>query len=361
MRVFFSAGEASGDAYAAALAQEMIRLRGSSIDFQGLAGPKLLATGAQLVVDTSHWGAISITQSIKIVPKVMVALRRVRRELATGEPGLFIPIDFGYLNIRLSRHAKRLGWKVLYFIPPGSWRRDRQGKDLPSLTDAIVTPFSWSADLLNGMGAKAYWFGHPMRQMIGPVLSTERGGIAVLPGSRLHEIGENLPVIAEALRGTEIPATLVVAPNFEKKDLQERWAALSPERTGDSFSTDAVETLKNSIAAVVCSGTATLQAALCHCPMVVMYRLSRMMEFEAKIVRPKFDFIALPNIFLQRRAVPELIQHDASPLAIRTELEAILQGPAREAQLSDFDELDALLGPSDCITKAAELALSMVS
>ena len=151
-------------------------------------------------------------------------------------PGLFLPIDFGYVNIRLARHAKRSGWKVLYFVPPSSWRRDKQGKDLPVITDAVATPFSWSADLLAAKGAQAFWFGHPILQLLkerkvghAPDVS---GRIAILPGSRSHEIKENLPLLAATLKE---PVEFALAPSVNVEKFRAVWQRLAPNRPDDRF------------------------------------------------------------------------------------------------------------------------------
>lgn len=382
MRVFLSTGEASGDAYAAELVEEMRRLGGSGFRYEGLGGTRMKAARIALVADTSRWGAISIAQSLAAFPRAVGGYYRAKRAL-DKDPGLFIPIDFGYANIRLSRHAKNRGWKVLYFVPPGSWRRDRQGKDLASLTDAIATPFSWSAEILVANGAKAHWFGHPIRQLlrkavnqveavetVSPFLDGPR--VAILPGSRKHEIEENLPVIAEAVRSlssdtggfSPLAATLefALAPNVDEEEVRAQWRRLVPERDHDRFvKGDTYGVLRRGRAAIVCSGTATLEAALCGCPMVVIYRVTKAMVIEAKLIgwrRPRF--IALPNILLNRQVVPELVQVEATPLAIRTHLDGLLgDTPEREAQLAAFEELSTVLGPEDAITQTAQLALEM--
>ena len=364
MTIFISAGEASGDAYGAALLNEMKSIRRQGFSAFAVGGKKLREAGATLVADSSHWGAISIVQALKVAPRILLGARKVKRALATIEPGLFIPIDFGYANIRLARHAKKHGWKVLYFIPPGSWRRDRQGKDLPEVTDEIVTPFPWSAEMLQSMGASAHFFGHPIKQMMrqpeGPVERIQNR-IAVLSGSRRHEIKENLPVVARALRGEEV-AEFAVAPSTDLAWLQGLWARLAPHRSADLFTrADVAGVLRRSQAAIVCSGTATLEAALCRCPMVVIYRLTKLMEFEARLLKTRPRFVSLPNIVLEREVVPELIQADASPSNVRRELDLLLEdGPSRAAQLKSFEELDALLGPADAIARAAQLALSLL-
>jgi lipid-A-disaccharide synthase len=390
MRVFLSAGEASGDAYAAALIAEMRNVGGQALQFEGSGGPKMAAVGVQRVADTSRWGAISIVQALKVYPRIVRGYYRTKSALGKGTPGLFIPIDFGYVNIRLARHAKNRGWKVLYFVPPGSWRRDKQGKDLPTITDAIVTPFSWSAEILNEMGANAHWFGHPIKQLLRNSIAARpdvRDTVAVLPGSRKHEISENLPVIAQALAGPgkiayqagntpigsfeatqreiqplEAPIEFALAPTVDVQRFRAEWQRLAPHRTGDRFTVgDTAAVLSRAKAAIVCSGTATLEAALCHCPMVVVYRVSKAVVLEAKLVgfkRPKY--IALPNILLDRDTVPELLQDEAKPTLVRRQLEAVLrEGEEREAQLSSFEELEGILGPDDAISQAARLALSM--
>jgi lipid-A-disaccharide synthase len=371
MRVFLSAGEASGDAYGAALAREMRRLyepaNPASLQFEGLGGPRMRAEGLTLHADTTRWGAISIAQSLAAVPRVFGGYYRAKRMLRTHPKGLFVPIDFGFANIRLARHAKNQGWKVMYFVPPGSWRRDRQGKDLPAITDAVVTPFEWSADILRKMGANAHWFGHPIKQLLrdsGVRLAPERTSIAILPGSRAHEISENLPVIAEALKGMNLPVEFALAPTVDADAFKARWSDLAGSRAEDRFTVaDTAGVLSRARAGIVCSGTATLEAALCRCPMVVMYRVSKAMVLESKLIgfkRPKY--IALPNILLDESIVPELVQDEATPPAVRGYLDALLiEGPAREAQLEAFGRLDQILGPNDAITRAARIGLDLVT
>lgn len=358
--VFFSAGEASGDAYAAELLRAL-SARSSNVSASAIGGRRSREAGAEIVADSSDWGAVGILESLKVVPRVFRGYLAAKRRLSRSDRGVFVPIDFGYLNIRLARQAKAAGWKVLYFIPPGSWRRTKQGADLPSVTDEIVTPFPWSAEILNEMGASAHFFGHPLKAMIGdsqPVDLT-RAGIAVLPGSRRHEIERNLEPIVEALRGEEGPFRVALASNVAEKTMADLWnrvVGLPAE-----FRRDTYAVLRESEVGVICSGTATLEAAVCGCPMVVIYRGSKLMEWEFRIRRPKFDAISLPNILLGRPLVPELIQHDASPDRIRQELALLRKESGRQAQIAGFTELRDLLGPSDCMERTADLLLPMAT
>lgn len=356
MRVFFSAGEASGDRYAAAIAREL-----PPNTIEGIGGPCLRSVGARIVADSSQWGAVSISQSAKVLLRVLKGARLAKAELSSGAPGLFVPVDFGFVNIRLARYAKQRGWKVLYFIPPGSWRRDRQGADLPRVADEIVTPFSWSAEILNRMGASAHWFGHPLKQLVGAVPVEDRRGIAFLPGSRSHELELHLPLVASALRDEARRVEFALSPNVDLAALQARWRALAPNRQDQFTVGDTYGVLKRAEAAVVCSGTATLEAALCRCPMVVIYKLSTLMAMEVAIIRPKIKFASLPNILLDRPAVPELLHKSAEPEGIRNCLALLLNDPsARQSQIDAFDELGEILGGSQAITETAKLATRMM-
>lgn len=357
MRLFFSAGEASGDAYVAALAA---RLAEDGVVMQGIVGAKGESAGVQAVASNRDWGAIGIYESLKVAPRIRRGYYSALSALAQGTPGVCVPVDFGYMNIRLARQAKAMGWKVLYFSPPGSWRRDKQGADLPQVADEIVTPFPWSAEILRRMGASVHWFGHPLKQMVAESGSPEgpRSGIAVLPGSRLHEVENNVPVVAKALEGFAGRIRLSCAPNVSAPELLALWGRHSPLVA--TAEPDLYPLLKSAEAAIVCSGTATLESALCGCPTVVVYRGGKAMELEYRIRRPKFDFISLPNILLGRMLLPELIQWDASPAAIREAVTALLpDGLARRDQLAGFDELGSLLGPADALDQTARLIREM--
>lgn len=359
MRLFFSCGEASGDAYVAALAS---RLQGPDVRMQGIIGARGEAEGVEKVASNRDWGAIGIVECLRVAPLIRKGYYQGLAALAQGTPGICVVVDFGYMNIRLARRAKAMGWKVMYFSPPGSWRRHKQGEDLPSVSDEIVTPFSWSADILKGMGASVHWFGHPLKQMVAQadVPEGERDGLAILPGSRLHEIENNIPAIAQALKDYDGPIRLSQAPNVSEAELMALWGRFSDKVA--LAETSLYSLLKSSKAAIVCSGTATLESALCGCPTVVVYRGSKLMELEFRIRRPKFDYISLPNILLDRQVVSELIQWDATPESIWSEISVLLEDTLeRQAQLADFDRLEEILGPADALDQTVDLIKKMAA
>lgn len=359
--VLISTGEASGDTVGAELLLEM-RSRGFRGDAYAIGGRRLSEAGATILEDSRRWAAMGIVQSLRVYPRVLAGFKRVKRKVREAPPRLVITIDFGAFNVPLCRFAKRHGCSTLYFMPPGSWRRDTQGADLSEIADRIATPFEWSAELLRKSGAQAEWVGHPSAQLADRAPYTERDRLAVLPGSRSHEIHENLAGIVPALRilGDAVPpVAVIVAPTADETSLREIWRRHGgPEAEfvpGPSY-----ETLKRSVAAVVCSGTATLDAAVCHTPMVVVYRLTPLMALEGRLLglHKKVKMIAMPSILLGRLAFPELIHRQASPLAISERLLPLLTNtPERRTQLGAFEELSRLLGPRDAISRTATLAL----
>ncbi|MDQ2986087.1 MAG: hypothetical protein M3R13_05130 [Armatimonadota bacterium] len=365
-RILISTGEASGDAVGAKLLEEM-RMLGFSGKAYAVGSTRLREAGAEIIADSSTWGALGVYQAVKKAPRLLAGGFGVKKWVKANMPDMVVAIDFGFMNVRLCRHAKKLGIKTFYFLPPGSWRRDRAGGDLPNICDRIATQFTWSERLLREKGANVEWVGHPVRQMVGKVpLMQDRTLLAVLPGSRRHEIELNLPVMARAvgllghLGGLRV--RIACAPNTDALWVSGLWSrncAVPAEISRDG----AVNALREARAAIVCSGTATLEAAVCKTPMVVVYVLDRLMVAEAKLIRLKFDYIAQPSILLNRLVAPELFYVNATPERIAEEIRPLLiQGStAQKQQLGDFEEIDALLGPDDAITRAAKIAIDLLS
>jgi lipid-A-disaccharide synthase len=359
MQVLFCAGEASGDLYAASLALELLRLD-PRVRIGGIGGARLAQVANEpLIADSSKWGAISIVQSFREGFKVIRHYRAFKRALRTSEPGVFVPIDFGFVNLKFCRAAKEAGWRVVYFVPPGSWRRDRQGSDIPLLTDAVVTPFPWSAEILKGMGANVHFFGHPLKQIHKELIDTpfDRSGLAVLPGSRRAELEQLLPVLNAALddypKTVQLPVPSVHIPFLEQNWHRKQDSIINGRETGS-----VMRVLRTSEAGVICSGTATLEAALAQTPMVVVYKLSPLTVLETKILRMKRpQFFSQPNILLQREVVPELLQYDYTVESVKRTLDEIQTPAMVKKQMQGFEEISDLLGGNDCITKTAELIL----
>ncbi|MCX7924208.1 MAG: hypothetical protein N2554_00175, partial [Fimbriimonadales bacterium] len=275
-------GEASGDLYGADLAQRL-RACVPDLEIHGVGGARMDAAGVRLIADSRAWGAIGVVESLKVAPIVAFAFQRVKRFLKAVRPDLVVPIDFGAFNAPLCRWAKAQGMRVVYYIPPGSWRRERQGADLPHCTELILTPFQWSASTLQAMGARAEWIPHPLLRMAQPSetkaafcerlgLDRYRPIIALLPGSRRHEVRALTPLYARVADSVyslmpEAQFVISVAPHFNPDWIHSLWSDGSrqwvPTETRSVW-----DLLAHADAAIVCSGTATLEAALLNTPML---------------------------------------------------------------------------------------------
>lgn len=340
--------------------EEMRRLR-PDLTFQAFGGESLRRAGAEILVDTSGWAAMGIAESLRRLPKAWLSLQRIKGLVRQGEPGLFVAVDFGAGNFRIAPLAKAAGWRIAWHMPPGSWRRDRQGADLPGLCGLITTPFPWSAELLQKAGADARFYGHPLAWGQ-PDLTPEdqRSGIAWLPGSRPHETDYLLPEMARAASQLPGPHRVSVARADRGPRMQAIWAKHGGPQA--EWVTGAWDSLAKSRAAVVCSGTATLQAALARCPMAVVYRGPKIMELEYIIRKPKFDFIAMPNIILGRQAFPEFIQHDASAEEMIRQMHGLTpDGEARSAQLEAMEMVARELAGEAPVRRAAEAMIEYMA
>lgn len=353
MRVLFCAGEASGDLYASQIASRLLEID-PSLPIGGIGGSRFArVANLPLIQDSSSWGSISILQSIREGLGALGSFREFKRVLREGPPGIFVPIDFGFMNLRLAKAAKESGWKVVYFSPPGAWRRDRQGTDLPQLADHIVTPFPWSAEILGKMGANVHFFGHPLKEIHRENrLSADRKGTALLLGSRRSEIEQLLP-IGQKLKLND-PVKVPTQPRY----FDEIRGVFGEGAVDASVDGVMMRTLASSEYGVVCSGTATLEAAIAKTPMVVIYRVSKWVELETKLIgwkRPQF--FSQPNILLQRAVVPELIQEDCNVEQIQSAYDRLQnQG---EMQQEAFAELDDLLGGDRAISETAALVMEI--
>jgi len=364
-------GEASGDLYGADLAQSL-RARFPEIALYGVGGARMHAAGIQLIADSRAWGAIGIVQSVKVAPKVLLAFQRVKRFLRRVRPDWVVPIDFGAFNVPLSCWAKAHGLRVAYYIPPGSWRRERQGADLPRCTDCVLTPFEWSATQLRSMGAQAHWVPHPLLRLARVSESKEafcerlgldpyRPIVALLPGSRRHEVSALTPLyarVADQLYSImpEVQFVLSVASHFSPDWIHALWSDGSkqwiPTETRSVWNL-----LAHADAAIVCSGTATLEAALLDTPMLIVYRGDWLMNLEYRLRRRQLNlrWIGLPNLILQRDVCPEFIQEAASPEGLTRALLPLLRNEgAHNAQLEAFREIRHALGEGHNLREAHE-------
>ncbi|MCW5933330.1 MAG: lipid-A-disaccharide synthase [Fimbriimonadia bacterium] len=365
-------GEASGDLYGADLANTL-KARYPQTRIGGVGGARMGESGVKIWQDSRLWGSIGVIEAFKVAPRVIYAMQVVKRQLKRQAIDLLIPIDFGAFNVPLCRWTKRQGLPVLYYIPPGSWRRDRQGKDLPFITDCIATPFPWSAEILQRMGANAHWVGHPLTQLSRPTetkaafcdrfgLDPDRPIIGILPGSRRHEVRHLTPAFARACeqlhrKKPEVQFVLSVMPHFSPDFVQALWQSQSNLLV--PMETRSIQNMiAHTDALLCCSGTATLEAALLNTPMLISYRGSSLMtmEYHLRKRRLSVSYIGLPNLILERKLCPEFLQEEVQPKVLcGLLLELLDKQEAYQTQMEGFAEIRALLGNKKSSWEVTEL------
>lgn len=368
-RVVIVSGEASGDLYGADLARHL-QAQVRTVEIRGVGGVRMREAGVHLIADSRAWGAIGIIESLKVAPQVWHVFFKVKRVLRDWRPDLLVPIDFGAFNIPLSRWARSRGIPVVYYMPPSSWRRDRQGQDLPHVADVVLTPFPWSADMLQAMGAQVVRVRHPLLRLTHPNepkitfcqrlgLDPDRPIVALLPGSRYHEVRALTTLYARVAnllteRVPEVQFVLSVAPHFQTEYLHGLWAD-GQHQWVPTETRPVADMLAHADCAVICSGTATLEAALLWTPMLIVYRGDTLMNLEYRLRRRRLalEMIGLPNLILGRKVIPELIQESANPHAVsKAVLELLQRGELYHQQKQAFQEIRRTLGEGEDLWEA---------
>jgi lipid-A-disaccharide synthase len=364
------AGEASGDKHGAALAFALRNASsGREVQLFGAGGKEMRAAGVDTVVDSMKLGIIGIPEIIRALPRFYTAYRNLVRAAEARQADAVVLIDWPDFNLRLARRLNRDGFKVVYYISPQvwAWRRYRVRAIRRSVRRMLVIlPFE--QDFYRQEGVEAEYVGHPLSGAVRITRSREefsrvhgldprRPIIALLPGSRQKELYYHLPVMAEAAARLEESSidwavtgslddsidyragtgngpqfVMPLASTVERPEVE---AMLGPALDRlKLIEEDGYNALGHSVAAVVASGTATVEAALLGVPMVIIYRGS---ELNWRLIRPliRLDTFGMANLIAGERIVPELIQHEATPARIVSELASILSDRKRFAQIKE--------------------------
>lgn len=377
LHVFLSCGEASGERYGAALVRAL-RERHPGARFSALGGEILAAAGAEIVCDREPLSIMGFGEALGALPAVWRTRRTLQRHLTETGVDLCIPVDAPGFNLGLAAHARRRGVPVFYLVAPqlwawGGWRAGRLRRAVDLL--GVVLPFE--PDYFAVRNVPTAWLGHPLREIYDkPTADRDRLArearlnagtspltVGLLPGSRRQELARLLPTLLAACERLKSIAgdrsfRCVVSRAPGVSD-----AALAPALDAGVEVSDApLERLLRELdLALVCSGTASLEAALAGVPHALAYRTSGFNSFVARrLVR--IQRIGLANLILGRDLVREFVQDAATPDALAEDLAGWLDGGSRRARFaSGVDELREALGPPGVWERAAAAALSLVA
>ncbi|UCC85111.1 MAG: lipid-A-disaccharide synthase [Gemmatimonadota bacterium] len=314
-RIFFSAGEASGDLHGARLARAL-RRRFPDAEMSGLAGPRMEAEGVRPIVDFERLVVMGLAEVLARLPFFFSLRRRVGRTLDQTRPDLVIPIDYPGFNLRLCGQAHERGIPVLYYIAPQLWAwRQGRARLLAEKTDRVAVVFPHEEPFLREFGVEAVFVGHPLLESLDrreaprdaiAALGADPGHpvLGLLPGSRPQEVRQLLgPFLLAAAevkrRRPEVQVIVSTAPQVPA----ELYAAAS----GLRLVHDSARVLRASTAVLTKSGTSTVEAALNGTPLVIAYRVNPLSYLLARrLVR--VDSIGMVNILAGRRIAPEFLQ-----------------------------------------------------
>ncbi|HEX8552327.1 MAG TPA: hypothetical protein VF681_12325 [Abditibacteriaceae bacterium] len=326
VRIFFSAGDVSGDAHCALL-MRAIRQQHPTWKFAVVGGAQMQALaseeGDEIVGDTRGLAVMGIAAVYARLPRFMKLFRRTKKWVRKNAIDAAVVCDWGAFHRRLLPFVKEKPTPVLYYFPPRSWRKTGAGaSELAPHVDVFATPFEWDAKRLKAHGANAEWVGHPLLEIANAAAPRETVRhewgvedneklIALLPGSR----GMELKYIAPRLAATARLLGSTVEKGRPFKFVVATPAEVALPRVFQNIPNiihargRATEALRACDAATVKSGTATLEAAVCDAPQVVVYDGPWIFRLQYLLLlkRGAISFAAMPNLIAEREIVPELL------------------------------------------------------
>lgn len=373
LRVLVVAGEVSGDQHAAALMRAMRAQHPGPLAFRGIGGDAMRAEGAEILFHTDQTAVVGLWEVLTHFRFILRMMRTMTRELETWKPDGVLTVDYPGFNIRFAERAHRRGFRTVQYICPKvwAWNPGRIPK-MARVFDRLVTLFPFETACFAGTGLRVTFAGHPLVDSARATWQAPEaalpwtGGrrIALLPGSRKGEITQLLPdLLAAAARlDRELgPCSfLIPSPTGAMRALGEAVAARCRETPASFAFIDgqAQQVLRQAEAAVVASGTATLEASLMRCPTVLVYHVPRVPARLLRWITRRAGFLGLVNIVAGRRIMTELLQEEATPEAIASELRRVLTDPAARAQLlAGMDAVNAALGSGGAPARAAAAVL----
>jgi lipid-A-disaccharide synthase len=378
-RLMVVAGEESGDAHAAALVRALgERAPGARFEFFGSTGARMREAGVESVVREDDLAITGLVEIARALPRFWTAYRALRRAALERRPDAVVLVDWPDFNLALARALRRRGIKVIHYISPQLWAwRSHRVRQVRRDIDLMLAILPFERDWYAARGVSHVEFvGHPLAGAVRPRESREEfcarhrldpnaPVIALLPGSRRKEFERHMPLMldAAALVSEKIPGAQFVIVLASRRSPEEAARAVAAHPEGTRLTArirfaheEARESLAAADAAAVCSGTATLEAAMLATPLVVVYKesalnwhtLGRLIEVE---------HYGLVNLIAGSRVAPELMQNDFTGARLARELLALLDTEQNESVRERLREASARLGEGGASLRAADAVL----
>lgn len=356
MRFFLVAGEPSGDFHGGLLVKALLKEQPDAI-FEAWGGDNMQAAGVSLKKHVRELAFMGVGAVLKNLRQIFKNFTICQENISAFKPDAIILIDYSGFNLRMARWAKSNGYKVFYYISPQVWAsRASRVKQIADYTDRLFSILPFEQDFYAARGIEITYVGHPLLDVIPENINKPNSKpiIALLPGSRRQEVSKLLQVMLSVLpQYPDYDFELAVAPNLPLSFYQAIMNGLPDANRLKLVQQDTYSVLRRAKAALVCSGTATLETALHGVPQVVCYKTDTLFYEIAKRV-VKVPFIAIINLIMGKKIVEELIQNDCNTERLKKELDLILHPEVATRIQADYKALRQKLGNSGATERAAK-------
>ncbi|UZT95909.1 lipid-A-disaccharide synthase [Chryseobacterium fluminis] len=367
MKYYIIAGEASGDLHGSNLIKAL-KQKDSHAEFRFWGGDLMAAQGGIMVKHYKDLAFMGFLEVAKNLRTILNNIKFCKEDIRNHRPDILILVDYPGFNLRIAKFAKELGIKVIYYISPQLWAwKEGRVEVIRKYVDEMMVILPFEEDFYKKHGVHSHFVGHPLLDAISDLKDinienfksenrlNEKEIIALLPGSRKQEVEKMLDIM------------LSVRPYFKEYQFVIAGAPSLPKEFYQKYTDENVHFVSNrtydllrcSKAALVTSGTATLETALLNIPEVVCYRGSKISYAIAKRLVKNISYISLVNLIMDREVVKELIQNNLNTKNLVEELRKIIDGEKRIGILKEYELLRQKLGGSGASEKAAEVILKV--
>ncbi len=364
MKYYLIAGEASGDLHGANL-MAALKERDPQAEFRFFGGDLMKGQGGILVkhyVEMAFMGFVEVALNLR---KILKNLKSCKDDISAWKPDVVIPIDFPGFNLKIAAFCKEAGFPVFYYISPKVWAwNQKRVLKIKKVVDKMFCILPFEVDFYQSWDMKVDYIGNPLLDAVFRHQKNEsfltqnhlspKPIIALLPGSRKQELKGILPDMMQVVdQFPDYQFVIAGAPSFD----QNHYASFTGKKLVPVIFNQTYDLLGHASAALVASGTATLETALFHVPQVVLYKGNPISIAIARAVI-KIRFISLVNLIMDREIVKELIQQDCTPEKISKELNSLLNDQTyRKNMLANYDLLDGKMGEAGASAKTADLMI----
>jgi lipid-A-disaccharide synthase len=381
MKIYIIAGEASGDIYGARLMEALRRLSPEPVEFYGVGGDKMAATGLSSLFPMAEISIMGFLEIIPHIPNVLKRIRQTVEDIKTIRPDVVITIDSPGFCCRVAKQLRKenISSKLIHYVAPTVWAyKPKRAEKFARLFDHLLVILPFEPPYFEAVGLPCTYIGHPITENVIETgkamafwhkhnISPNDTLICMMPGSRAMEVVRMLPIFLKATQLlTCAPNLKLVIPTIPAvKGLVQKFTGLSGihviilDEEAEKYEAYAAST-----AAIVKSGTGSLEVAMADCPMVIAYKVSKISYHLIKFMI-KIKYANLINIILNKELIPEFIQNNCQPYLIAQSLDGLLRNEdLRQQQISESKAVLHNLGYGQSTTpsyKAAKAVLALIA